>query len=131
VSEENADQFVHALEHFNRTGEVFEPAFDPACEYHTATDLPDSTVFRGIGAYRRFVREWRDSFDDLHVDIDRVVEQGDYVVVAVTLTGRIHGTDEEVAMPESYLARFRDGKAVELREYRTTEAALAEVGAAD
>jgi ketosteroid isomerase-like protein len=131
VSPTNGERLVHALEHLNRTGEIFEPAFDPDFEYHTATDLPEPTVYRGIDAYRAMVQDWRDAFDALRAEVERVVEQGDLVVIGVSLTGRIHGSRDRLAMPESYLVTFRDGKVIELREYRTTEAALAAARAAD
>jgi ketosteroid isomerase-like protein len=127
MAQSNADVIVHALEHWNRTGQILESAWSPNLEYHTAPDLPDTTVYRGFNEYRRMVEEWRASFDDLHLEIERVVERGDYVVIGASLCGRVRGTQEQVRMPESYLITVRNGQAIELHEYRTTEAALAAI----
>jgi ketosteroid isomerase-like protein len=129
MSQTNADVAVHALEHWNRTGQIFEPAWSSEIEYHTAVDLPDSAVYRGFSAFRHFIEEWQGSFDDLHLEIERVVERGEYVVLGATLIGRVRGTGEQVAMPECYLIKFRDGQAIELHEYRTTDAAIAAIPA--
>jgi ketosteroid isomerase-like protein len=46
------------------------------------------------------------------------------VVVSVVLRGRIRAADQEVAAPVTQVWRFRDGKAIEIRDFRTQQAAL-------
>ena len=128
MSRENVELIQRVYEEFGK-GESVEWALDPKVEWHTAADLPDSDVHRGIDAVAALVRDWLGSFDDLRADVEQLIDQGDYVVVALVLRGRIHGTDEEVALPETHVWKLRDGKAVEVREYRTKEAALEALGA--
>ena len=128
MSRENVELIQRVYEEFGK-GESVEWALDPKVEWHTAADLPDSDVHRGTDAVAALVRDWLGSFDDLRADVEQLIDQGDYVVVALVLRGRIHGTDEEVALPETHVWKLRDGKAVEVREYRTKEAALEALGA--
>jgi ketosteroid isomerase-like protein len=90
--------------------------FDPEIEWHTRADLPDSGVHRGHEGAAALVQEWVGSFEDLHFDIEDVIDRGDCVVISMVLRGRIRGSDEEVSMPETHVHKMRDGMTVELRE---------------
>lgn len=54
----------------------------------------------------------------------RDIEWHTYVVVPMVLRGRIRGSGEEVAMPETHVVKIRDGMIVEVREYPTLAEAL-------
>ena len=111
----------------------FDTAFeahDPAIEWCTAADEPDSQTYRGITGLHRFVESlqelWEGRFDDLVVFED-FIDRGDWVVVPwrSQLRGRTSGITVEVS--ETYAVLVRDGKIVRVEEYRHTDDALARV----
>ena len=61
-------------------------------------------------------------------EIADIADKGDCVIVSMILRGRVRGTGEQVEMPETHVWKFRDGKATEVREYRTLDAALEALG---
>lgn len=105
------------------TGQGVLRILDPEIEWHTRADLPDSGVHRGHEGVAALFQGWLGSFDDF-------IDRGDYVVVSMVLRGRIRGSEQEVAMPESWVFRLRDGLAVEVHEYQTLDEALESVGLA-
>lgn len=117
-----------AYAHYAQTGDISEENLVPEFEWHTASDLPDSDVYRGVEAVRAFIQGWPSAFEEFWAEIDQIIDRGDLVVASLILHGRIRGSGEEVELPETHVWRFRDGKAVEVREYRTVEAALEAVG---
>jgi ketosteroid isomerase-like protein len=124
VSAENVDLILRGYAHYAETGDIFEPALHEQVEWHTAADLPDSDTYRGIEAVRAFIKGWPTAFEDFGAEIQEVLDEGDYVVVGMILRGRLRDSGEEVAMPEIHVWKLHDGKAIEVREYRTKEAAL-------
>src|SRR5436305_15329559 len=115
MSAENVDLARRTIEHFNQTGQILESAYHPDLEYHVASDLPDSGVYHGIEAYRTFVKQFVDVFEEFHLEIEEIFDKGEYVVVSAILRGRVRGTGAEITMPESYVTKMRDGKGVEVR----------------
>ena len=103
-------------------------ALDPEVEWHTAADLPDSGVHRGHAGVAALIQEWVNSFEDFRTDVEELIDGGQYVVAPLVLRGRVRGSDEEVALPETHVWKLREGKVVEVREYRTLEQALEAAG---
>jgi ketosteroid isomerase-like protein len=124
MSRENVELIQRVYQEFAETGEVALWALDADAEWHTAADLPDSDVHRGHEAIAAFVREWVGSFDDFRADIEEFIDRGENVIVPMVLRGRIRGTDQEVTLPETHVWKVRDGKVIEVHEYRSTELAL-------
>ena len=127
MSAENVDLIRRGYAHHAETGDIFAPAFHEDVEWHVAADQPDSDVYRGIDAVREFIQSWPTAFEGFRADIQEVLDEGDYVVVSMILRGRLPGSPEEVAMPEVHVFKLQDDKVVEVREYRTKEAALAAI----
>lgn len=124
MSAENVDLIVRGYAYYAETGDIFAPGLHENFEWHTAADLPDSDTYSGLEAVRGFHQSWATAFEEFRGDIQEVLDEGDYVVVSLRLRGRLRDSGEEVAMPEIHVWKLRDGKAVEVREYRTKEAAL-------
>ncbi|HMD55913.1 MAG TPA: nuclear transport factor 2 family protein [Solirubrobacteraceae bacterium] len=131
MSHENVELVRAGYEEANRLGEPAWWFLAPDIEWHTRADLPDSEVYRGHDAVRALFQEWTNAFEDARFDIQDVLDRGDYVVVPTVLRGRIRGSADEVAMPETHVLKIRDGMAVELREYATLDEALEAVGLAE
>ena len=50
-------------------------------------------------------------------EIERMIAQGEWVVVLARGTGRFHATGEEIVLPKADVLRLRDGRIAEFREY--------------
>jgi ketosteroid isomerase-like protein len=131
MSQANVELVQASYEEFNKTGQPQLQIYDPAIEWHTRADLPDSGVHRGHEALGALAAEWVGSFEDLRFEIEDIIDRGDYVVVPMVLRGRVRGSDEEVAMSETHVAKIHDAVVVEVREYRTLQEALKAVGLTD
>ena len=139
MSEENVELIRRIYEEFDRTrrGSIEErqravlSAADPEVEWHTATDLPDSRVYRGHDGVAALIQEGVNSFEGFRVDAEEFIDRGEYVVVPLVLRGRIRGSrepEQEVTLPHTHVYKVREGKVVEAREYLTLEQALEAVG---
>ena len=125
MSSANVDLVRSSFEAFARGD--FERAFavyDPAVEWHTADDEPDSQTYTGVPALRRFVEHladpWTNRFGPAVVFED-FIDCGDWVVAP--WSGRLHGHGSgiEIAVAETYAVLVRDGRITRVDEYRTVE----------
>jgi ketosteroid isomerase-like protein len=128
MSQENVSLIQRVYEEYGRTGDVVRWALAWDVEWHTAADLPDTDVHRGIESVAAFVRDWPSAFEDFGAEVEEFIDIGDCVVVPLVLRGRVRGTDEAVAMRETHVWKLREAKVIEVREYRTREQALEAVG---
>jgi ketosteroid isomerase-like protein len=113
MSQENVELIQRAYEEFDRARQPPLSVLDPEVEWHTAADLPDSGVHRGHDGVSALIQEWVNSFEDFRAEVTEFIDRDDYVVVPLVLRGRIRGSDEEVALPETHLWKVRNGKVVE------------------
>ena len=115
MSEENVEAVRRAFAAFNRRDmDAMLEEFDPEIEWHTATDLPDSSVFRGHDGVGAFIQEWIDAFEGLHGDVEEFIDRGECVVVPVVFRGRIPGSvgsAPEIALRRVNVYKLREGKA--------------------
>jgi ketosteroid isomerase-like protein len=132
MSRENVEAYKRGFEAFNRRDiDAMLEGFDPEIEWHTATDLPDSTVFRGHDGVATFLQEWFSLFEDLHADAEEFIDLGDSLVVSLVVHGRVPGSqesDQEMTLARAHLSKLHEGKIVEIREYLTLEQALEAAG---
>ncbi len=103
-------------------------AFHPEVEWTMRTDLPDSRTYRRREELASVMAEWIDMFDDFHVEPGEIFETGRKVVAVLQVSGRIKGSDQQVAMEEVHVMSLRDGMFSEVREYPTKSEALTALG---
>ena len=132
MSSANVDLVRSSFEAFGRGD--FEQAFavyDPAVEWCTADDEPDSHTYVGIPALRRFVAyladPWSDRFGPA-VGFEDFIDCGDWVLAPWSATLHGHGSGIEIEVFETYAVLVSDGLIRRIDEYRTVEQALAVVG---
>jgi predicted ester cyclase len=94
-----------------------------------ATDEPITEHYRGHDGYLGLVREIRDAVPDLRADIEEISAIGDRVVTCLRFWGQGRDSGVPVEIRETNVARFRDRKIVEVREYREKAEALAAIQA--
>ncbi len=114
------------------SGEVFHPeelvAFHPEVEWTTRTDLPDPRTYRGREGVAGLIAEWIGAFDGFLFEPVEIFETGGKVVAVLQVSGRIKGSDQQVAMEEVHVMSLRDGMFSEVREYPTKSEALTALG---
>jgi ketosteroid isomerase-like protein len=128
VSQRNVEIVRESFEAFGRGdfNRAFD-AYDPAAEWQTADDEPDSHTYRGIDELRGFVAHladpWTDRFGQA-VRFEGFIDCGDWVVAP--WSGRLHGHGSgiEIEVSETYAVLVRDGRIARIEEYRTVEQAL-------
>jgi ketosteroid isomerase-like protein len=129
MSEENVARARHAYRHYNDTGELPDEFLHPDVVWHTPADIPERVILRGREAVRRHISGYARSFDDYRVEPREILDAGDQVVACVLLSGRIKGTESRVELAAAQVFRVsRDGRAIEVHEYRTKAEALEAAG---
>jgi ketosteroid isomerase-like protein len=104
--------------------EIFEPDF----EWHTRDDLPDAGVRKGHEGAARLRDEWVEAFDDMHVELDELIDAGDDVIAVTRLCGRLRGSGHQLDIQETQVWHAQDGRVTEVRAYLTRSEALRAAG---
>jgi ketosteroid isomerase-like protein len=129
VSQENVERVRRAYQLYDETQQPDYELLHRDVTWHTALDLPDSATYRGHDGVAELYAEWIDSFEDFRVEVEEMIDDGaDTVIVMTRLRGRFRGSTDEVDLIEAHVWKLIDGKAVEIREYRTRVQALEAVG---
>ena len=87
---------------------------------------PDT--YRGPEGVRRWMDAWGDTMDDIHFDVDELIDAGDQVVAMSRLVARSRTTGIELEQGVAMVWTLRDGLAIRLDPYATREDALRAVG---
>ena len=140
MSQENAEILRASLETWSRerwTLEAWQRAevidmqlLDPDVIYED-TVLPDHAgeAYRGHEGVIRATERWIEPFEDLTIELERIVGTDDRLVSVHRLRARARHTGIEfVELPVAYLWTFRDGKVIHFRSYRSAEEALEAAG---
>jgi ketosteroid isomerase-like protein len=129
MSQQNVASNRQAVEAGNR-GDLdgWLAHFDPEIVWHGLADEPDPGPFRGHQGLSALHARWRDLLPDLRLDVKEYIDAGEYVIVAGRFHGHTADSEAEVVNDEVFVNKCRDGKIVEVREFRTREEALEAVG---
>ena len=129
MSQENVEVVHRINEAFNRGDltAVLE-LLDPGFEWWDRVDDPGATVHRGRDGYSKFIADLDADVVEMQVEMKEVIVAGDYVVADVRVHGRGRASGAPFEEHEVHVVRLRDGKATELREYRSKAEALETLG---
>ncbi len=130
MSQENVEIVRRLNEAFNR-GDLIAvlELLDPDFEWWDRADDPGATVHRGHDGFSKFIADLDADVVELQVEIKEFVDvRGDYVVADVRVHGRGRASGAPFEEHEVHVLRLRDGKATEVREYRSRDEALEAVG---
>lgn len=125
MSSENVE-LIRAMYEAMAAGESLRPFVAEDLEYVNPPDAVEPGTRHGY----RTLTSVLDVYPDFHVELERVVDLGDEVLVL----GTAHGTGAsgvEIHMRQGYIWAIRDGKAVRLRWFTDPDDALAAAGIAD
>lgn len=86
-----------------------------------------SEPVHGVDAVVGFVTDWLEPWDEYRTELTRIVDAGDWVVMATQQSGR-YGAGPEISMNMYVAAAVRDGKVVEFRWFMNERDALNAAG---
>ena len=121
----NAAAVLRAIDAYN-AGDVdgLLSMADTDIEWEVAPEHPAATTHRGCEAVREYHEDWRNTVQDLTIDLHSVAESGDSVVTVCRLRGRGGESGPDVEVEIAFLTTFRDGKAIRVEEFLNPDEAL-------
>jgi ketosteroid isomerase-like protein len=94
-------------------------------EWKALDASPLAGTHRGQADVRAYLEEWFSTFDEVHLDIEELVEVNDHVLAVVRGHGWGKASGVEVTNRFCQLWTISDGVPTRMREYPTREEALA------
>ena len=115
MSEKNVETVRRVYEGVSARLETPPELFDPDYEFDNTELWPDLSEVLGFEAAQKAMREYWETFDAYHVEIEEVIHSDEgRVVVLVRDGGRMRGTDAEVWNRFFHVWTLRDGRIVRL-----------------
>ena len=99
-------------------------------EWKVLEESPLAGTYRGQEEVRAYVQEWLNTFDDVRIDVEELVEINDRVLVVVRGSGGGKASGVEVTNRFCQLWTVCEGGPTRMCEYPTREEARAAAGAA-
>jgi ketosteroid isomerase-like protein len=129
VSRENVEVVLSSLEAWNRGDlSAWLESLAPDVVVAFPPEVPEPGPFHG----REEVREWAEGFvlswNNYSIEIEKLVEVDDRVVVVARESGRGKESGVPFEGRDGFVFRIRDGKIIELRNYAKPAAAFEAVG---
>ena len=127
MSQENVEIVRRFYEAWNRRDEETQTeAFAPEIEFRTAglaSPVGLDAVYYGHAGLRKFTQEFREPWDEISIDTERIIDRGEQVVALVRVRGK--GRDGiEVERPFAQVWTMRGGCAVRIDGYADQRKAL-------
>jgi uncharacterized protein len=101
---------------------------DPEIEWVNPPDAVERGTRHGLDAFGAAADSVSDTFEDVGLDIDEMLDAGDRVVVLATLRGRGRGSGADLERRQGYIWTIRDGKATRFEWFTTPDDALRAAG---
>jgi ketosteroid isomerase-like protein len=98
---------------------------DPEIDIETSGAFPDfAPHYRGHQRAAKFWSQMLEPWDEFHIEVERVEEEGDIVAAGIRFRARGHDSGVEVDMRFGSGIRVRDGLAIELINRRSLKEVL-------
>ena len=133
MSQENVENLRAILDAWDvqawKRGEVDVSLLDPGVTYEDTT-LPDhiGETYRGPEGVIRATERWIEPYEDMKIELERIVGAGDRLVSIHRVRGTARYSGIEAEGPVAYVWTFRDGKVINFQSYREPDEALAAAG---
>jgi ketosteroid isomerase-like protein len=137
MSHENVARLRGRLEEWDPTAEVEAwkrgqltvdvSLLDPNVVYEDGI-LPDQVRETGLQGVARAVERWLEPFEEVRIELERIVGSGDRLVSIHRFQALARYTGIEAELRYAYLWEFRDGKVIHFRSLREPEQALDAAG---
>jgi uncharacterized protein len=131
MSQENVEVVRRMYDAWNRRD--FDEAVEllaPDIEWQMPPNLPDAETWRGSDDVARGLETFLESWSELRVEVQELIDAGDRVVALVRYSGQaaLTGLAVEGQVVDATVWTLRDGKATKVQMYAGTDEALAAVG---
>jgi ketosteroid isomerase-like protein len=100
----------------------------PDIEWVNPSDALEPGTRTGIEAFASITEELDETIGDLRIDVERLMDVGDRVVVIATMHGRGGASGVEIERRHSSVWTVRDGKAVRFQWFYEPDQAFGAVG---
>jgi ketosteroid isomerase-like protein len=122
---ENATAARRALDAYN-AGDLdgILATAHPDIEWEVAPEHPAATTHRGHDAVREYHEDWRNTLDDLRLELLSIAEAGDSVVTVCRISGKGSGSGADVEVEIAFLQTFRDGLIIRVEEFLDADEAM-------
>ena len=126
MSQENVNFMREAFHAFAR-GDMAALAglLDPDVRWKAVEDPEPKRGFDGV---LESLGAWYEVWDEIHVELEELIDRGTNVVAIVNMRGRHAGSRSEVTERFFQVWTIKDGKIGEFREYKTETEALEAAG---
>jgi ketosteroid isomerase-like protein len=134
MSEENVALVEAAMNVFARDGlDAWSDYWTDDIEYRAVEGaLDDRGPMHGKEAFRAYVQDWLDMFDDFKTEpVELIDAGGDQVIAVLRNSGRAKQSGVETDLTFAVVLKIRDGQLARGREYWTREEALEAAGLAE
>jgi ketosteroid isomerase-like protein len=132
MSQENVEAFKRGLEAGNRGDiEALLEELDPKIEWHSALHAllgGEQTVFRGHDGVREMIRDLNEAFDQIHIEMSEIRDQGDGLVAIGRTRTRGKASGAETETPLAMVTEVKNGKTISIRAYLDPNEALDAAG---
>jgi ketosteroid isomerase-like protein len=129
MSQDNIEVVQAIFDLFNRDGiEAALGYFDPEIEWLGPPEWLEEHLYKGHDGMRKIAAVWGENFDEYRLDLERLIDIGDELVVLVYQRGRIKGSGDVIEQPIGYEWYIREGRTVRVQVHFSWEAALEAAG---
>ena len=131
MSEPNVQVVLDANAAFNRGDlDAWSEYWADDIDYRAVEGaVDDQGPIHGKDAYRAYVQDWLDTFDDFRLEPVELIDMGaDKVIAVVRISGRAKLSGVETDLTFAVVYTIRDGKIARGREYWTRDEALEAAG---
>ena len=132
MSQENVEAFTRGLEAGNRGDvETLLGVLDPEVAWHSALHAllgGEATVYRGHDGVREMLQDLYEAFNEIHIEISEIRDQGDRLVAIGRSRVRGKASGADVESPIGFVTEFKNGKAISIRGYLDPKEALEAAG---
>ncbi len=129
MSEANVDIIRRLHEAWNRDESPIDLGLlSPDIEYVNSPEALEPGTRRGHEGWRQAMRKLFESYESVAIDVERVIDLGDRVLVLGLFRSRGRESGMDLATPQGYLWTLRDGQAVRMEWFTDQAQALAAVG---
>ncbi len=100
-------------------------------EWVNPHDAVEPGTRRGADEFNRAIASVFATWDDVHFDTERIVDNGDQVIALGSLHGRLHASGMEVSAAHGQIWTFRDGRVARMQWFNTHREALEAAGSTE
>jgi ketosteroid isomerase-like protein len=126
MSQQNVEIMRRGYERFMASGEI--RAHPDLVWDVSRLGWPDQQIYAGPEGANQFNAEWADAWDDWELEVEDFIDAGEDVVAIVNQRGRSKATGIPVEMRFAQVWTLRDGRAIRMQMYASTEEAVRSVG---